>query len=199
MFDLGGVILDLDRNRAVKRFEAIGVKDAGLLIDPYEQKGIFLELENGKITWDEFCDALCEHAGRTIAKEEIKNAWLGFIVDTPQYKLDYILSLKEHYTIYLLSNTNPAIMEWAHSKDFSEAGHPITRYFHKLYKSYEIGVTKPAPEIFSYIINDSGMEPENTLFIDDGKSNVEVANKFGFKTYMPLNKEDWREAVSSFL
>lgn len=96
MFDLGGVILDLDRNRAVKRFEAIGVKDAELLIDLYEQKGIFLELENGKITWDEFCFALCEHAGRQISKEDIKNAWLGFIVDTPQYKLDYIFALKEN-------------------------------------------------------------------------------------------------------
>lgn len=81
-------------------------------------------------------------------------------------------------------------MDWAYSKDFSEAGYPITCYFNKLYKSYEIGITKPDLEIFSYVIKDSGMIPEHTLFIDDGKKNIEVADMLGFKTYMPLNKED---------
>lgn len=49
VFDLGGVLIDLDHHQAVSRFEEIGVKDAKQLLDPYEQKGFFLELENGKI------------------------------------------------------------------------------------------------------------------------------------------------------
>ena len=47
VFDLGGVLIDLDHHQAVSRFEEIGVKDAKQLLDPYEQKGFFLELENG--------------------------------------------------------------------------------------------------------------------------------------------------------
>ena len=44
VFDLGGVLIDLDHHQAVSRFEEIGVKDAKQLLDPYEQKGFFLEL-----------------------------------------------------------------------------------------------------------------------------------------------------------
>ena len=63
VFDLGGVILDLDRDRAVRRFEQIGLSDAEELIDPYHQKGIFLDLEEGRIDRNEFYRLLREHMG----------------------------------------------------------------------------------------------------------------------------------------
>ena len=55
VFDLGGVIIDLDRDEPVRRLIEIGVKDADGLIDPYEQKGVFQDLETGKIGVEEFC------------------------------------------------------------------------------------------------------------------------------------------------
>ena len=105
VFDLGGVLIDLDHSQAVQRFKEIGVEDAEQLLDPYEQKGIFLELENGTIDADEFCRKLREHTGKDITYEDIRHGWLGFIADTPQYKLDYLLALRERYNVYLLSNT----------------------------------------------------------------------------------------------
>ncbi len=196
VFDLGGVIITLDRDRSVRRFEEIGVKDAGDLIDPYEQKGIFLEVENGKLDAEEFRAALSRHVGKEITKEEVSYGWLGFVVDVPQYKLDYIMELKQEYNVYLLSNTNPVIQEWARSTDFSSAGLPINDYFHKMYASYEIGLTKPDPEIFTFMLKDGRMNPEETLFIDDGKANIEVAESLGFITYQPHNDEDWREPLN---
>ena len=97
VFDLGGVFIDLDHDQAVRRFKEIGVEDAEQLLDPYEQKGIFLEVENGTISADEFCQKLQEHTGKDLTYEDIKSGWLGFIADTPQYKLDYVLKLREHY------------------------------------------------------------------------------------------------------
>ena len=70
VFDLGGVLIDLDHHQAVSRFEEIGVKDAKQLLDPYEQKGFFLELENGKIDVDTFCRKLCEHTGKQLSYDE---------------------------------------------------------------------------------------------------------------------------------
>lgn len=200
VFDLGGVLIDLDHDRAVGSFEEIGVADAKQLLDPYEQKGIFLEVENGTITADEFCQKLCAHAGKDLTYEQIKQAWLGFIADTPQYKLDYLLNLRGHYNVYLLSNTNPFIQEgWARTNEFTPAGRPIGAYFDKMYTSYEVGVTKPDRKIFDCMIADSGLIPSETLFVDDGKNNIEVARSMGFATYQPQNKEDWRDAINQYL
>lgn len=198
IFDLGGVIIDLDRDQAVRSFQSIGVEDAGELIDPYEQKGIFQELETGRIGVDEFCSLLREHTRKPLSFEAICKAWLGFIVDVPLYKLDYISGLRAAgYTVYLLSNTNPIIqLEWAQTPRFTAAGLPLNAYFDKLYTSYEIGITKPDRRIFDYMLRDSGIRPEESLFIDDGEKNIEVARSLGFHTYQPRNGEDWREAVS---
>ncbi|MEG1545207.1 MAG: HAD family phosphatase, partial [Tannerellaceae bacterium] len=79
VFDLGGVILDLDRDRAVKRFIEIGVADAEQLVDAYEQKGLFLELENGTLTAAEFCRKLSDHTGKELTEPMIHDAWMGFV------------------------------------------------------------------------------------------------------------------------
>lgn len=200
IFDLGGVIIDLDRDQAVRSFEAIGVEDANQLIDAYEQKWIFQDLETGRIGVEEFCDKLRKHTGKDLPFEDIKKAWMGFIVDTPQYKLDYIAELRKQYKLYLLSNTNPIIqLEWAQTNRFTAAGRPINAYFDKLYTSYEVGVTKPDRRIFDFMLRDSGIRPSESLFVDDGKSNIEMAEQLGFHTYQPHNGEDWREAISQII
>lgn len=200
VFDLGGVLVDLDNEQAVRSFKQIGVADADELLDPYEQKGFFLEVENGTIDAAGFSRKLCEHAGKDIPYEDIRNAWLGFIAATPQYKLDYLLELRPYYNVYLLSNTNPIIQEgWARTTRFTPAGRPIGAYFDKMYTSYEVGVTKPDRRIFDHMIADSGLLPAETLFVDDGKKNIEVAQGLGFQTYQPRNGEDWRNPINILL
>lgn len=200
VFDLGGVIIDLDYAQAVQRFKEIGVDDAEELIDSYEQKGIFLEVENGAIGVEEYCQKLREHTGKNLSFEDVVRAWMGFVADVPQYKLDYILKLRDTYKVYLLSNTNPILqLEWAQTTRFTAAGRPLNDYFDKLYTSYEVGVTKPDRRIFDFMIEDSGIIPSETLFVDDGKRNIQAAESLGFKTYMPANKEDWRDAIDRFL
>lgn len=199
VFDLGGVFIDFKRDEAVRRFTQIGVKNAEDLIHPYEQKGIFLEIENGKVDSDTFCSELSKMAGRNLTYEEIYWAWLGFIVDVPRCKLDFVWTLKDTYHLYLLSNTNPIIQEWAQSDKFSEAGKPLGDYFEKLYLSYQVGVTKPNRHIFDYMIEDSGIIPEETLFVDDSAANIEVGKTYGLHTFQPLNGSDWRADLSACL
>ena len=106
--------------------------------------------------------------------DEIKYAWMGFIADVPQYKLDFLLELRKKYKVYLLSNTNPIVQSWARSEAFTPAGRPISAYFDKMYTSYEVGVTKPDAAIFDRMIENAPLIPAETLFVDDAKSNIEV-------------------------
>ncbi len=200
VFDLGGVIMHLDHERAVRRFEELGVKDVRQLLDPYEQKGFFLEVEDGRLDAEGFRLKLSEHAGRCLSFEEIAWGWMGFVVEVPQYKLDYMLASREHYNIYILSNTNPYILDaWARTSAFSEAGRPLTDYCEKIYASYEMGVTKPDERIFTRMMADASLILEETLFVDDGRRNIETAAALGMHTCQPANMEDWRETVTQIL
>ena len=197
VFDLGGVIITLDRDEAVKRFKEAGLKNAAELLNACHQKGIFLELEEGKLSQEDFYEAIRKEAGKFISNETIDHGWMGFLKELPEYKLTLLEELKrEGYQVYLLSNTNPVIMSWAFSPAFSPEGKSIDKYFDKLYLSYKIGYTKPHPEIFRFMLNDSGMIPSETLFIDDGIANVEMGKELGMKTYLAANGEDFRHLFS---
>jgi len=192
VFDLGGVILTLDRSEAVRRFQQAGLGQAEELLDPYHQKGVFLDLEEGRLNSEEFYDAIRQLAGKHISDEMIDHGWLGFIADTPAYKLEMLEELRKSYNLYLLSNTNPVIMSWALSPQFSEKGKSLDQYFDKMYLSYQLGVTKPHPRIYKHLIEDSGIIPSETLFIDDGTANVETGKALGMRVFQPKNGEDFR-------
>ena len=99
-------------------------------------------MEEGRIDRNEFYRLLREHVRKDVPEKDIDYAWMGFVVALPEYKLDYILKLRENYKVYLLSNTNPIIMGWARTGEFASTGNPITHYFDKIYTSYEMGVCR---------------------------------------------------------
>ncbi|MDR0743653.1 MAG: HAD family phosphatase [Tannerella sp.] len=200
IFDMGGVLVDVHRERAIAAFKAIGVTDAGLLIDSYHHKGLFLDIENGDIDTEGFCRLLGEHAGRNIPGHDIEQAWRSIVSDPPAYKLDYLTELRMTHSLFLLSNNNPILMDsWAFTNRFSSAGRPLTDYFDKLYLSYQMKCTKPGTLIFKKMILDSGIQPSESLFIDDGPHNIETARTLGFQTCLAQNGEDWREDLSAII
>ena len=199
VFDFGGVIVDIDRDKAVQAFIKLGLADADTRLDKYHQTGIFQELEEGKLSADEFRKQLGNLCGRSLTMEETKQAWLGFFNEVNLNKLDYILELRKSYHVYILSNTNPFVMSWACSPDFSSKKKPLNDYCDKLYLSYQVGHTKPAPEIFEFMVNDCNIIPSETLFVDDGASNIHIGKELGFETFQPKNGEDWREEMTAIL
>lgn len=199
VFDFGGVIVDLDKDNAIRQFKEIGVHNIEDYIGLYAQQGIFLEVEDGTIDEVTFCRNLSMLIDKELTFEEVKNAWLAFIVGLDESKLDYIESLKNKYNLYILSNTNPFIQSWAQSSDFSSKERPLNDYFKKIYASYEMGYIKPNRKIFELMVEDAHLIPSETLFIDDGESNITIAKEMGFKTYLAKNKEDWKDSISKIL
>lgn len=189
-FDLGGVVLALSYEQAVARFEEIGLRDARHHLDAFEQKGIFGDLEAGRISAETFRKELSLLVGRTLSHDECYYAWHGYVDHVPARNLEALLSLRGRgYQVCLLSNTNPFMMEWA-NRDFDGQGHPISYFFDAMYLSYQCGVMKPNREIFEMMLRGQQAQPEETLFVDDGQRNVEAA-ALGMHTLHPQNNEDW--------
>ena len=199
-FDLGGVVLALSYEQAVQRFEEIGLKNARQHLDAFEQKGIFGDLESGRINAEDFRRELSVLVGRNLTAEECYTAWHGYVDHVPQHNLDTILSLRARgYKVCLLSNTNPYMMEWVDSPDFDGHGHSVTHYFDALYLSYRLHVMKPSDEIFMRMLMGERITPSECLFLDDGPRNVAAASQRGLLTYCPENGEDWTQTIYNYL
>ena len=198
-FDLGGVVVALNYEQAVGRFEDIGLKDARQRLDAFEQKGIFGDLESGRISAEDFRRELGLLVGRSLTMDECSTAWQGYIDHVPKRNLEALLSLRARgFKVCLLSNTNPFIMQWA-EKDFDGEGHPISHFFDALYLSYRCKVMKPRREIFEMMLCGQASLPEETLFVDDGPRNIEMAAAMGMQTLCPPNNEDWTAALENML
>lgn len=192
IFDLGGVILTLEETQVVKRFETLGLKDAGQRLDPYEQTGIFGDLEEGKIDAEGFRKELSLLVGHEVSHEECADAWQGYIKEIPERNLETLLKLRqEGYRLILLSNTNPFMMEFVESDRFDGKGHPLAYYFDAEYKSFEVKLMKPDEHFYRYVLSREKILPEETLYVDDGPRNVAAASELGLRTLCPKNGEDW--------
>ena len=198
-FDLGGVVLALSYEQAVRRFEEIGLGDAGQRLDAFEQKGIFGDLESGRITAEDFRREVSLLIGREVTMDECYTAWHGYVDHVPKRNLEALLSLRARgYKVCLLSNTNPFMMQWA-NRDFDGEGHPIGHFFDAMYLSYECKVMKPRREIFEMMLKGQQATAEETLCVDDGPRNVEAAAALGMRTLCPQNNEDWIAPLEAML
>lgn len=198
VFDLGGVVMTLSHDEAVRRFEELGLRDARQQLDPYTQGGIFGDLEQGAIDAETFRVELGRQIGREVTYEECRYAWLGYAKEVPQRNLDCLQHLRQQgFRVILLSNTNPYMMSWVMSPDFDGHGHAITHYVDSYYLSYQQHVMKPDPIFFSKMLMEEKIAPSSCLFVDDGPRNVAAASQMGFHTLCPENGSNWIPDVLS--
>ena len=199
-FDLGGVVIALSYENAIRRFEEIGLTDARQHLDAFHQHGIFGDLERGRISAEVFREELSKIIGRQLTMDECFYAWHGYVESVPQRNLDMLLRLRQMgFKVCLLSNTNPFMMQWACSPAFDGGHHPIGYYFDRLYLSYECKVMKPSPEIFRMMLEGQQATADETLFIDDSPNNCAAAEALGIHTLCPHNNEDWIPALKAYL
>jgi putative hydrolase of the HAD superfamily len=199
IFDFGGVLINLNRQAAVDKLIALGVHDADALLNNYVQSGLFLDLESGKITAEEFRAALrSQYQLAGITDEQIDEAFLAFLLDVPESKLQMLRQLKstarnaagESVRIVMLSNTNPIHFPYCIRKHFEYGGYKMNDYFHALYLSYQMKASKPDEEIFLKLLEAEQVKPCECLFLDDGPRNIETAERLGFQTHLVLFDDD---------
>ena len=191
LIDLGGVLVNLDRQRCVENFKKLGFADVEKYLDTQQLHGVFVQQEKGLITSAEFRSEIRDMIGKVVSDKQIDAAWNSFLGEMPVYKLDLLLELRSKYVVYLLSNTNEIHWKYVCQKLFPYRTSKVEDYFEKTYLSYEMHLAKPDPEIFKAVIEDAGIEPQETLFIDDTEINCKAARELGISTYTAKAGEDW--------
>lgn len=182
LFDLGGVIVDIRRQRCVDAFKALGFSDIDQYLGDYGQKGAFLALEDGSMTPAQFRDAIRRHIPHAVTDEEIDRAFTDFIIGIPRHRLEALRRLRaEGHRLYVISNTNPIMWDTVLHDDFAQEGGDISTYFDGVVTSFEAGACKPDERIFRLCCDRFGIRPEETVFFDDSADNCAKASALGFR------------------
>lgn len=183
IFDLGGVLLNIDPKKTIDAFGKLGMEqlvgDKGLSYD----HEIFYLMEQGKITPEEFRIGVRRLLPKEVSDDEIDTAWTAMLLDFPAIRVELLKNLRNDFKIYLFSNTNAIHVEKFHSIFRKQHEFEVSTLFDKDFYSNEIGYRKPSPESFNKIIRLSGINPEESLFIDDSFQNVESAIASGLKGF----------------
>ncbi|MFY9152072.1 MAG: HAD family phosphatase [Prolixibacteraceae bacterium] len=183
IFDLGGVLLNIDPKKTIEAFARMGmeqlVKDSGLSYD----HDIFFRMEQGKLSPDEFRKGVQDMLPAPVSFEEIDAAWTAMLLDFPEIRVQLVKNLGKHFKIFLFSNTNAIHVEKYHANFRKQHGFEVSSLFEKDFYSNEIGFRKPSPESFQEIIRLSGIKPEESIFIDDSQLNVEASISSGLKGF----------------
>ena len=183
VFDLGGVLVDLDFKAAINGLQQAGFANVKEQLMAFDQGGIFQKFELGEMTADEFRTAIRENSTVTLTDEEIDALWNAMLLEIPREKLELILDLRGKYMVYLLSNTNSIHWDYVCKNAFNYRGFRVKDYFEETFLSYEMHLAKPDKAIFEKVLQDANLLPEETLFIDDSEANCKAAEEVGIHTH----------------
>lgn len=185
IFDLGGVIINLDMMRTLTAFRELAGTDDVPQYTYEKQHSLFKEYEVGAISTQQLHEGVRQLIGKPVADADIDAAWNAMILDIPPERFELLKQLKTRYRIFLLSNTNEihydcfnAYIKTAYGMDGLEP------YFEQVYYSHLIGMRKPNADIFEHVLNQNGLLAEETLFLDDTPGHLEGAAKLGLQTML---------------
>jgi len=183
IFDLGGVIINLDFNLTIEKFAHYTDNTPNLIIDSWRDNfELFSQYEIGAITHPQFISGI-QKMYQDISEDKINEAWCAMLLDLPFERLEMLKRLKQKYNLVLLSNTNHQHIE-SFNQILDNAGiDDFHQHFHQVYYSYEIGLRKPEAEVFEFVLEQHNFEPDQTMFIDDSIENCDAAEALGMQVY----------------
>jgi putative hydrolase of the HAD superfamily len=184
IFDFGGVILDVDYEATSIAMHHILGPQAHIMYSKAQQSPIFDQFEVGQLSRETFYYRLALESGRTLDPADVDRAWNAMLGNTRLERIQFVQRVARYRRIFLLSNTN-IIHKEAFDKTLQNVlkGQSFEGLFEKAYYSHEMGLRKPRPEIFRYLIQKHDLNPEKTLFIDDSEANIRGAEKAGLKVF----------------
>jgi len=181
LFDLGGVILDINVQATLKGFYELGFP-AELMQYPHSMTSdLFFKYETGKLDTITFRNEIRKTSGISMSDQAFDEAWNAMLIGIPEERTALLNELSKRYDLYMLSNTSELHVK-IYEKMYQEtSGESMHQVFKKIYYSHEIGWHKPDREAWEHVIKDAVIKPEETLFLDDSIHNIKASQELGFQ------------------
>ena len=199
IFDMGGVLVDLDMDACRNAFKYdLGFDEIEQILDPCHQKGIIGDLEEGRVSGDEFRDYVIAGSRPGVTREDVDQAFYKILVGIAPYKIDMLRKLSEKYDIYMLSNNNEVAIVRSREM-FEEAGFSMNSDFKKCYLSYQMKMLKPSEGFYKAVMSDIGLPASEMVFVDDSQRNVDAAVAAGLPAIYYKPGSDLSQLLADYL
>ena len=199
VFDLGGVLIDLDYDSCVRAFlDILGFERIYELLDLYHQKGIYGEMEAGHVTADEFRAEVLRGSRPGAVPADVDRCMAALLKGMDPRKVTLLERLSKKYPIYGLSNNNEISVVRMH-EIYEENGLDWQRVFRKEFLSCRMKLMKPSREIFDAAAAEIGFPPEEILFVDDSQKNVDGALAAGWQSVLYVQGTDLGACIANYL
>jgi putative hydrolase of the HAD superfamily len=190
IFDLGGVLINIDYHATEKAFKKAGIKNFDELFSQAKQTKLFDNLEKGLTDEVTFKDGLRLLSNVNFSDEVFEDAWNAMLLDFPKHRIELLQKVRNNYKTFLLSNTNEIhIPVFEHQLKQNYGITDFSQLFDKLYYSCRVGMRKPDREIFELVIQENNLIPSETLFIDDSIQHIQGAQMLGLYTLHLHNRD----------
>jgi putative hydrolase of the HAD superfamily len=185
IFDFGDVFINLNKKLTTDSFKKLGLESWN---DNLEN--LNFQFEVGAISETAFLEGIQKEIPNA-SIENIKTAWNTILADFPKYRLDFVKKLSQEYRLFLLSNTD-AIHISNFEKNIGQIYYKeFYACFEKIYFSFELGLRKPDPAIYTHVLKEQKLKSESTLFVDDKKENTDAAAALGINVWeLQVGQED---------
>lgn len=180
IFDLGGVLLNLDMQKTIDAMLKLGANPKDVDFNAL----LFTDFETGKVSSPLFISTIKAKLPHQVSNKQIIEAWNAMLLNIPSKKIDMLMELKQHYKIYLFSNTNA--IHITHFNQYFKIAYPNLdwyKLFDNIFYSYEIGMRKPDVAAFEWVLKHAHLNASQCLFIDDNLANINGAKLAGVHTH----------------
>jgi len=182
ILDLGRVILTINLENTINSFKEFGFPDIDELDIVFSRYPFFRQFELGLMTCKQFFAGIREVTRKKLPDRTIQEAWNSMIGAYIEGAVPLVRKLGRTYRMFLLSNTNSIHEREYNRRLMQDYGiKNLSVIFEKVYYSHALHLSKPDPEIFKYVLKDSHLIPEETIYIDDLLVHIQSASKLGIK------------------
>jgi glucose-1-phosphatase len=191
LFDLGGVLLDIDFERALQAWAPHSRLPPGQLRDDFRHHESFHRHETGHLDNDGFFahlrQALALECDLLVVESGFNDILIGEIGETVRL----LEAVRRRVPCYAISNTNPA-----HLAHIARAFPNFLPRFTRVFASHEIGYRKPHAAAFEHVLREIGLPPSDVLLFDDLEANVDAARAIGLQAVLVKSPADVRAALA---
>jgi len=178
IFDLGNVVINIDFGRVLGVWSKLSGVPLAILKKKFVLGEAFEQHERGDITDEVFAAKICGELGIALSFEQFTAGWQAIFVGVRDEVIEIIRDLrKKGHRVVILSNTNRL-----HCQYWPSQYPEIQQAVDKLYLSQDLGMRKPDPAIYRYVLEQEGVDAPKAIFLDDNADNIEGAKTVGLQT-----------------
>ena len=204
IFDLGGVIINIDPSLTIKEFNLLAKRNHDVLnsldykfFKSNKKLKFFFDFEKGLISENVFRNSLNNLIGINLINNEFDRVWNKLILSVNYNIVDLITSLKSKFNIFVLSNTNSIHEKFFNNLFIKKYNLGLKDIFHKVYYSHEIHFRKPEIEIYKLILDQNNFLGDEVIFFDDIDENLIASKKLNFNTFQVLEIDKFEKFLKS--